>query len=345
MLQRAALDLELWMRQEQARFEERLEAKEKAVLRALSEEWRGRLREREALLQRKVAAYGDMEGKLRSGLRELQLRETQAAERETRLERRERALQDEHARALADMRDASRRLEQDFEHQLELHERRAQAREDELRVLRRDRAKTEERLQRLQAEADALRQAQASGPGAQLQAHAVELGAQVHELQRRLAHASKAKAQYKQQWKRALQALARQRQKEQLAAKEHMRREQRELEHMRLQYLAQEERQLAGQERSQLEGLRRQVAQLQALSSDSGHTPAQGQQGQRQAAPTHSEDVGGAGGSQQQEQELARLMEERQTLLNAGIYTPDDTVIHELDRRISTLLPAVGLTA
>ena len=31
--------------------------------------------------------------------------------------------------------------------------------------------------------------------------------------------------------------------------------------------------------------------------------------------------------------------EERQSLLNAGLYTPDDAVICELDRRISALLP------
>ena len=41
-----------------------------------------------------------------------------------------------------------------------------------------------------------------------------------------------------------------------------------------------------------------------------------------------------------QKQELARLMQERQSLLNAGIYAPDDAVIRQLDARISSLLPS-----
>jgi centrosomal protein CEP120 len=354
MLQRAALDLELWMRQEQARFEERLEAKEKAVLKALSEEWRGRLREREALLQRKVAVYADLEKQLRGGLRDLQTRETHVTEREEKVERRERALQDEHARALADMRDASRRMEQDFEYQVELLERKAQARDEELSAARRDRARAEERAEQLQTEVDALRRAQAAGPNAQLQARCVELSAKVSELERHLAHTRKAKAQYKQEWTKALQTLSRQREKEQLSAKEHLRREQRELEHMRLQYLAQEERQLASNERSQLEALKRQVTQLKSVVSQQERQGIQAPRtwGYTSQAPPDMSEAGqgqapqdatrGAGGQLQpsQQQELARLMQERQSLLNAGIYSPDDAVIRQLDARISTLLPS-----
>ena len=54
------------------------------------------------------------------------------------------------------------------------------------------------------------------------------------ELERKLDSATKSKVHYKQQWTRALKELARLKQKEQAAAKAQLKRQQQELEHMRL---------------------------------------------------------------------------------------------------------------
>ena len=54
------------------------------------------------------------------------------------------------------------------------------------------------------------------------------------ELERKLDSSTKSKVHYKQQWTRALKELARLKQKEQAAAKAQLKRQQQELEHMRL---------------------------------------------------------------------------------------------------------------
>ena len=82
------------------------------------------------------------------------------------------------------------------------------------------------------------------------------------ELERKLDAVTKSKIHYKQQWGRALKELARLKQKEQLAAKAQLRKQQQELEHMRMRYLAAEEKEIVKSERRELEGLKNEFNQL-----------------------------------------------------------------------------------
>jgi centrosomal protein CEP120 len=61
---------------------------------------------------------------------------------------------------------------------------------------------------------------------------------------------------YKQQWGRALKEVARLKQREQEAAKASLRQQQQELEHMRLRYLAAEEKDVAKGDNQQLEEIK-----------------------------------------------------------------------------------------
>ena len=64
------------------------------------------------------------------------------------------------------------------------------------------------------------------------------------ELERKLEIATKSKIHYKQQWGKALRELAKMKQSEQMAAKARLKKQERELEHMRLRYLAAEEKEV-----------------------------------------------------------------------------------------------------
>lgn len=79
------------------------------------------------------------------------------------------------------------------------------------------------------------------------------------ELERKLDATSKSKIHYKQQWGRALKELARLKQKEQTAAKTELKRQQQELEHMRLRYLAAEEKEVVKSDKKELEELKNEV--------------------------------------------------------------------------------------
>ena len=62
------------------------------------------------------------------------------------------------------------------------------------------------------------------------------------ELARKLEACQRSKGHYKEQWARALRELARYRQQQQKTEKARLQDQQRELDHMRLRYLAAEER-------------------------------------------------------------------------------------------------------
>lgn len=79
------------------------------------------------------------------------------------------------------------------------------------------------------------------------------------ELERKLDTVNKSKVHYKQQWGRALKELARLKQKEQTAAKAELKRQQQELEHMRLRYLAAEEKEVVKSDKKELEEIKNEL--------------------------------------------------------------------------------------
>jgi len=79
------------------------------------------------------------------------------------------------------------------------------------------------------------------------------------ELEKKLDAASREKARYKQQLERAMTKLASAHKKEKDIAKAQMLKEKRELEHMRLRYLAAEEKKVISSERRELEELKNEL--------------------------------------------------------------------------------------
>ena len=87
------------------------------------------------------------------------------------------------------------------------------------------------------------------------------------EVERKLDAATKSKVHYKQQWGRALKELARLKQKEQTQAKASLRKQQQELEHMRLRYLAAEEKDVVKTEKRELEEIKNELNQCVSMTS------------------------------------------------------------------------------
>ena len=81
------------------------------------------------------------------------------------------------------------------------------------------------------------------------------------ELERKLDTVTKSKVHYKQQWGRALREMARLKQREQTSAKAELRRQQTELEHMRMRYMASEENDMIRADRQQLTDIRAELQQ------------------------------------------------------------------------------------
>ncbi|XP_074495645.1 centrosomal protein of 120 kDa [Sebastes fasciatus] len=317
---RTALELELWKEEQEDLFDDQLRKKELSHMQALAEEWRKRDREREALVKKKEVEYNVLEEQLQKTLSDLEKREKQLAEAELETQRLQRELRAEHDLTQRELMEGSRRLQQDCDHRVALDR-------DKVRLMEEDRARLlqqitdgESRYKQLEKEFQLYREQQNVRPEFRLQSEINLLTLEKVELERKLESTTKSKLHYKQQWGRALKELARFKQREQENAMTRLKKQQAELEAMRLRYLATEQKEAVHQDRQELDDIRNELNRLKQqderlgpASSLSGPAPAQ-----NESADDH----------------LSRLLEERDTLLRTGVYTHEDRIIAELNRQI-----------
>ncbi|XP_071396643.1 centrosomal protein of 120 kDa-like, partial [Centroberyx affinis] len=333
---RTALELELWKEEQEDLFDSQLKKKELSHMQALAEEWRRRDREREALVKKKEIEYNLLEEQLQKTLSDLENREKQLAHTEMETQRLQRELRAEHDLSQREQQESSRRLRLDCDHRVELERDKARLMEEERARLLQQIADGESRYKQLEKEFQLFREQQNVRPEIRLQSEINLLSLEKVELERKLESTTKSKLHYKQQWGRALKELARFKQREQENAMNRLKKQQAELEAMRLRYLATEEKEAVRTDRQELDSIRNELNRLKQqedrlgpASSLSGPAPAPG------PGP-------GPGLSESADEHLSRLLEERDTLLRTGVYTHEDRIISELNRQIQQVMSDRG---
>uniref|UniRef100_A0A087X5V3 Centrosomal protein 120 n=1 Tax=Poecilia formosa TaxID=48698 RepID=A0A087X5V3_POEFO len=320
---RAALELEMWKEEQEDLFDDQLKQKELRHMQALADEWRKRDGEREALVKKKELEFNLLEEKLQKTLCDLEKREKQLAEAELQTQRLQRELRAEHDLTQKELQEASRRLQRESDHLVALEREKVRLMEEERGRLLQQMADAEARYQQLQKEFQLYREQQNQRPEFRLQAEVNLLALEKVELERKLESTTKSKLHYKQQWGRALKELARFKQREQENAMARLKKQQAELEAMRLRYLATEEKDAVRQDRQELDDIRNEINRLKKQEEEKlGPAPAE-----PDSAPCLNL-------NESAEEHLSRLLEERDTLLRTGVYTHDDRIIAELSRQI-----------
>ncbi|NXH12138.1 CE120 protein, partial [Bucco capensis] len=335
---KAALELEMWKEMQEDIFENQLKEKEMAHMQVLAEEWKKRDREREALVKKKVAEYTVLEEQLQKTLRDLDKRERQLFSAESELQRVKKELQAEHEQKLQELQNSVRRAREECAHHVELERSKTkQLEEDKLR-LQQQLYEAENKHKILDKEFQQYKEQQSSRPEIQLQSEIKLLTLEKVELERKLESATKSKLHYKQQWTRALKELARLKQREQENAVAHLKKQQQELEHMRLRYLAAEEKELWKTDREELEDIRNELNRLK-------------QQEEQKQLQNNSDNAAGRVDSlhsrelnESVDDYLSRLIEERDTLLRTGVYNHEDHIVSELDRQIREAIAKRNIT-
>ncbi|ETE61854.1 Centrosomal protein, partial [Ophiophagus hannah] len=330
---KAALELEMWKELQEDLFENQLKKKELAHMQALAEEWKKRDREREALVKKKVAEYTVLEEKLQKTLTDLEKREKQLVNAET--ERLKKELQAEHERNQQEVQDTIRRVRQECVHQIELERARIrQFEEDKIRA-QEQLYEAENKHKALEKEFQQYKEQQSNRPEIRLQSEIGILTLEKGDLERKLESATKAKLHYKQQWARALKELARLKQREQETAMARLKKQQQELEQMRLRYLAAEEKELGKTHRQELEDIRNELNRLKQEEDKKKSQDGQELLGvQLQNAHTGK-------GDEALDDYLARLIEERDTLLRTGVYNHEDHIV-SMKQKQKTLKRLLG---
>ncbi|XP_071436231.1 centrosomal protein of 120 kDa isoform X2 [Pithys albifrons albifrons] len=336
---KAALELEMWKEMQEDIFENQLKKKEMVHMQALAEEWKKRDREREALVKKKVAEYNVLEEKLQKTLRDLDKRERQLFNDESELQRQKKELQAEHERNLQVLQDSVRRAREECAHQLELERSKIKQLEEDKLHLHQQLYEGENKHKILEKQFQQYKEQQSSKPEIQLQSEINLLTLEKAELERKLESATKSKLHYKQQWTRALKELARLKQREQENAMAHLKKQQQELEHMRLRYLAAEEQELGKTDRQELEDIRNELNRLKQQEEE-----------RRQLQDAKDNSVGGVDSlhcrklNENVDDYLSRLIEERDTLLRTGVYNHEDHIVSELDRQIREAIAKRNIT-
>ncbi|NWR34883.1 CE120 protein, partial [Tachuris rubrigastra] len=336
---KAALELEMWKEMQEDLFENQLKKKEMVHMQALAEEWKKRDRERQALVKKKVAEYNVLEEKLQKTLKDLDKRERQLFSAESELQRVKKELQAEHERNVQVLQDSVWRAREQCAHQIELERSKIkQLEEDKLR-LHQQLYEAENKHKILEKEFQQYKEQQSSKPEIQLQSEINLLTLEKVELGRKLESATKSKLHYKQQWTRALKELARLKQREQENAMAHLKKQQQELEHMRLRYLAAEEKELGKTDRQELEDIRNELNRLKQQEEE-----------RKQLQDAKDNSAGIVDGlhcrklNDNTDDYLSRLIEERDTLLRTGVYNHDDHIVSELDRQIREAIAKRNIT-
>ncbi|XP_051277824.1 centrosomal protein of 120 kDa [Dicentrarchus labrax] len=320
---RTALELELWKEEQEDLFDDQLRKKELSHMQALAEEWRRRDREREALVKKKEVEYNVLEEQLQKTLSDLEKREKHLVEAELETQRLQRELRAEHDLTQRELQESGRRLQQECDHRMALDKDKVRLMEEERARLLQQIADGESRYKQLEKEFQLYREQQNIRPEFRLQSEINLLTLEKVELERKLESTTKSKLHYKQQWGRALKELARFKQREQENAMTRLKKQQAELEAMRLRYLATEQKEAVQQDRQELDNIRNELNRLKQQEDRLG--------------PAHPQSV-----NESADEHLSRLLEERDTLLRTGVYTHEDRIIAELNRQIQDAMSGRG---
>ncbi|BFY97039.1 hypothetical protein BsWGS_00079 [Bradybaena similaris] len=328
----AAVELELWKENQEKEFERQMKQKEATYMKALADEWKKRDTEREILTQKKLTEYKQMEDQLRTTLIDLERREKKLAISEHEVMKLRSDLQREHDRKLQEMKEASRRLQEDCDHQVQLQKMKFKELEEITNRYKQELQDSERKYKALEKEFATSKENQSRTPEVRLQSEINLLTVEKFELDRKLDAATKSKIHYKQQWGRALKEVARLKQKEQEVAKAHLLREKQELEQMKLRFLAAEEKEVVSKENRELEAIKSEINKLKQIEeerlrnmSDSNQIPV--------IKDAHGKPLN-MDLDASVDEHVVRLVEERDTLLRTGVYTTQDKIIAELDRQI-----------
>uniref|UniRef100_A0A8D2QM09 Centrosomal protein of 120 kDa n=1 Tax=Zosterops lateralis melanops TaxID=1220523 RepID=A0A8D2QM09_ZOSLA len=336
---KAALELEMWKEMQEDIFENQLKKKEMVHMQALAEEWKKRDREREALVKKKVAEYNVLEEQLQKTLRDLDKRERQLFSAESELQRVKKELQAEHERNLQVLQDSLRRAREECAHQIELERSKIKQLEEDKHHLHQQLYEAENKRKTLEKEFQQYKEQQSSKPEIQLQSEINLLTLEKVELERKLESATKSKLHYKQQWTRALKELARLKQREQENAMAHLKKQQQELEHMRLRYLAAEEKELGKTDRQELDHIRNELNRLKQHEEERKKS-----QDARDNSAGRVDSLYCRKLNENTDDYLSRLIEERDTLLRTGVYNHEDHIVSELDRQIREAIAKRNIT-
>ncbi|KAI9330751.1 Cep120 protein-domain-containing protein [Obelidium mucronatum] len=349
---RAALEIALWKKSEMTKFKQHLATLESHLVSKLTNEFQTRDADRIRAVSARVSELDALESKSREVLTALETRENAVRMGEESLVRRREEVERHYQRKEEEIGDLSRRLGEEFRARVEMERvKTLEAEAGRVRALK-ERDESEVKWKRLEADFENFRKKVMEGKVGGLGISPAEVGeAAVAAIKRELSNVVAASAaterraemleaskkHYKAQWVRALRDLAKTKKALQNEIQDRLQRSQKDLDAVKLRMLAKEEMGSMENERRVVDGIKLEIAALKAANRPQSQDAVQ-------TSPKPRTETGMLNPSQRHNldpritAEVERLVKERDSLVDTGIYSREDRLIRELDTRIGNLL-------
>ncbi|KAJ3234138.1 hypothetical protein HDU81_001699 [Chytriomyces hyalinus] len=367
---RAALEVALWKRQEMASFKTHLAQLQSSLVEKLTAEFSKRDAKRVEAVSTRVKDLERVETATRDLLVKLEERDSILKKGKDDLARRKEEVERYFRRKDDETKDTARRLGDEFKARVEME--RVKALEAEAGRIRavRERDEVEDKLKRLETEFETFRENVMQGKVGGMGVTPAEMGeatvaAIKNELasvvagaaatERRAESLEASKRHYKAQWIRTLRDLARTKKLLQQEIEDRLRKSQKELDTVKRRLLAKEELGSVENERKMIDTMRREIAHLKSASGVKEEksvtfpeNPVHVDQKQNTNFVAGGKGKNESGGILREtkrqnldpriQAEVERLVRERDSLVDSGLYSRDDRLIRELDIRVGNLL-------
>lgn len=336
---REALQLEMWKEREESLFRDKLKSKETELLQRLAEEWSRQETGKREELENKSRQYEELQAELRNGLEEVRERGAELDLRDQELLRREQTLSLQLERWEGEKNSLRREVSAEYEQKLSIDKGRLVLSEEKIKTLQERLEDSERRLKQRDSELQRVMEESRTKPEAKLQAELTVAEAEKGKLEQQLSQALQAKQQYRQQWGRALQELAKMRQQEYAVSQAKLKQEQQELEQLRHAYMQREDTGMAQE-------LQRTKQELEQLQSSATQKTGRAYRADNVEKPDTMESLSLSGSLRENtskselESKIARWVEQRNILLQTGVYSREDPTIVRLDENINAALNA-----
>ncbi|KAI6646513.1 centrosomal protein [Oopsacas minuta] len=334
-----ALQMEMWKEREESQFRDKLKYKETELLQRLAEEWSRQEAGKREELENKSHQYDELQTELRNGLEEVRERGRELDLRDQELIRREQTLSLQLERWEGEKISLRREVSAEYEQKLSIDKGRLVLSEEKIKTLQERLEEIERRLRQRETELQRVMEESRTKPEAKLQAELTVVEAERVKLEQQLSQALQAKQQYRQQWGRALQELAKMRQQEYAVSQAKLKQEQQELEQLRHAYMQREETQGIAQE---LQKTKQELEHLQTATQHMGgsYRADNGAKAETVESLSLSGSMRENTTKNELESKIARWVEQRNILLQTGVYSRDDPTILRLDENINAALNA-----
>ncbi|KAJ1551461.1 hypothetical protein HK096_010687 [Nowakowskiella sp. JEL0078] len=336
---KAALELELWKTNEQENFRRQLQIIETETIQRLENEFAKREETRQVTIQTRLESIKTLEQQMENLANELESRERQLEPAERKVTRLREDLEREHEKQVEETRDAARRLHDEYKHRMELERLRANEIDTaRLRVIR-ERDDLDARFRALEEEFATWRRKElTSTPEALLRVEINEAKYENATLHKRIEALGLSNKDLKLKLKASLRSLKKLQHIMGAETQEKIEKDRRELEELKIRFSAKRELEAINEERVELNTV---IRELECLRTKKASNEAV-EKGVEDNAWTSFSRRGDRDKDDNIDltvsAEINRLVNERDSLLQTGVYSREDGLIRELNSRIKDLI-------